>query len=288
MLIRHKYYPYPVVAKGSDSYVDTEFSTDVTPVYEGYNVKFILTASINNDEINQLISSGKAAFAFHFECAQTCFRKVITTDDNQKEVLIHQKNLSGIVQVCAVIVALEDINNYKNDKFSADYKGIPFNISKGCILAIGSQFSFDIQKEKDELENADSIFTIVPIKDDSSIALEVETAGTKKITIRIPQASYNIYKRMSNNLILQPLMHSMIIVPALVEVLDELKSAGENFYIYEDCRWYKSLNNTYKKLFGKMLDQEELSTINSFYTAQILMDSPIVKALDNLVVTEEE
>lgn len=37
-----------------------------------------------------------------------------------------------------------------------------------------------------------------------------------------------------------------------------------------------------------MLDQEELSTINSFYTAQTLMDSPIVKALDNLVVTEEE
>lgn len=288
MLIRHKYYPYPVVAKDSESYVDSEFFTDVTSIYEGYNVKFVLMANINNDGINELIKSGKAAFAFHFECPQTCFRKVIMTDDNQKEVLIHQKDLSGIVQICSVIVAVEDIKNYKNDKFSSDYKGIPFNISKGCVLAIGSQFSFDIQKDKDELESADSIFTIVPIKDDSAIALEIETSDRKKIVIRIPQLTYNRYKRMSNNLVLQPLMHSMIIIPALVEVFDELKYAGDNLYLYEDYRWFKSLNNTYKKLFGKSLDKEELSTLNSFKTAQLIMDSPIVKALDNLVVTEDE
>lgn len=286
MLIRRKYYPYPVVATGSDAYVNTKFATDVTTKYEGYNVKFNLSANINNDAINELIKTKKAAFVFHFECAQTCFRTAVTTDDEEKEFLIHQKDLSGIVQVCAVIVALEDIKGYRNDDFSSDYKGIPFNIQKGCVLAIGSQFSFDIKKEKDELESADSIFTIVPIKDESVTTLEIDTSNSKKLTIRIPQLTYNKYKRMSNNLILQPLMHSVIIIPALIATFEELKRAGDDLYLYEDYRWYKSLNKTCKK-FNIVLDKEGLSNIDAFKTAQLIMDSPIVRALDNLVTEDD-
>lgn len=286
MLIRRKYYPYPVVASGNDAYVNTEFITDVTTKYEGFNVEFNLSAKINNDTINELIRSKKAAFAFHFECAQTCFRTVVTTDDEEKEFSIHQKDLSGIVQVCAVIVALEGIKGYKNEDFSSDYKGISFNIQKGCILAIGSQYSFDIKKEKDELENAESIFTIVPVKDESITTLEIDTSNNKKLTIRVPQLTYNKYKRLSNNLTLQPLMHSLIIIPALIATFEELKRTGEDLYLYEDYRWYKSLNKTCKK-FNIVLDKEGLSNIDAFKTAQLIMDSPIVRALDNLVTEDD-
>lgn len=282
MQIRRKYYPYPVVSKDNNSYINTEFTSDVTTEYEGYNVKFKVSSQINNPKINELIKNNKAAFVHHFECAQTCFRTAIATDENEKEILIHQKDLSGIVQVCSIIVAIEDINNYKNDSFSSDYKGIPFNIQKGCVLAIGSQFNFDIKKEKDELESADSIFIIVPIKDDSVREIEVDTTNSKKLTIRMPQLSYNRYKRMSANLALQPLMHSMLIIPALIIVFDELKSAGNDLYLYEDYRWFKSLKKTCAK-FNINLDQEGLSNLDSYKTAQMIMDSPIVRALENLV-----
>lgn len=286
MLIRRKYYPYPVVSEDNNAYIDTKFSSDVITEHEGYYVKFKFSSHINNTEINELIKNNKAAFVHHFECAQTCFRTVVSTDDEKKEILIHQKDLSGIVQVCSIIVASEDINNYKNDNFSSDYKGISFNIKKGCVLAIGPQFNFDIKKEKDELESAESIFIIVPIKDANVKEIEIDTTNSKKLTIRMPQLSYNRYKRMSINLALQPLMHSILIIPALVVVFDELKSAGDELYIYEDFRWFKSLKKACEK-FNITLNQDGLANLDSYKTAQMLMDSPIVKALENMITEDE-
>lgn len=57
MLIRNKYFPYPVIAAGNDSYATATFTSDVDFEKNGYHIKLILKASTNNDGIKELIKA---------------------------------------------------------------------------------------------------------------------------------------------------------------------------------------------------------------------------------------
>lgn len=278
MLIRHKYYPYPVIVEGNDSYIDTVFTSDVDVVKEGYNIKFILKAEINNDAINELISEGKVAFVHHIECPQTCYRKAVETDENEKIFIEHESKLNGTIQICSMIIAMTYMAGYRNQSFSSDYKGFGFDIEKGCIMGIGKQINIDINKEKENLENTSSIFSIIPIMDPEETMIHVETGNPKKITIHIPQKAYNRYRNLSRNLEIQPVMHSMIIIPALIQVFNELKSCGSELYMYEEYKWFKVLKKACKKI-DINLDENGIKSIEPYRVAQMLMDTPTIKAL---------
>ena len=176
-------------------------------------------------------------------------------------------------------MANEDLKGYKNADFSADYRGFVFNIKKGCLLAIGECIEIELNKQKDDLENTSSIFSIVPNLDPNETIINVDVSSTKsKIVIRIPIKGCNIYKNLSANLELQSIMHSMIIVPALVQVFDELKASRHELYNYSDCRWFKALTKACKNLKIELTEQS-LENFDSYKTAQLLMDSPTMRAL---------
>ncbi len=282
MLIRNKYFPYPVIAKGNESYATATFTSDVDFEKNGFYVKFILKASSNNDGINELIKSKKVSFVHHIECVQTCYRHAVITQEEEEIFQIHQSKLNGAVQISTVIVANEDLIGYKNPDFSADYKGFSFNIKRGCLLAIGGCVEIELNKQKDDLENTSSIFSIAPNLDPNETIINVDISSTKpKIVIKIPVKGCNIYKNLSTNLELQSIMHSMIIIPALVQVFDELKASRYELYNFSECRWFKALTKACKNLKIE-LNEQGLENLDSYRTAQLLMDSPTMKALTYL------
>lgn len=288
MLIRNKYFPYPVIAKGNESYATATFTSDVDFEKNGFHIRFILKSSSNNEGINELIASKKASFVHHIECVQTCYRYAVITQEEEEVFQIHQSKLNGAVQISTVIVANEDLKGYKNADFSADYRGFVFNIKKGCLLAIGECIEIELNKQKDDLENTSSIFSIVPNLDPNETIINVDVSSTKpKIVIRIPVKGCNIYKNLSANLELQSIMHSMIIVPALVQVFDELKASRHELYNYSDCRWFKALTKACKNLKIELTEQS-LENFDSYKTAQLLMDSPTMRALAYLAGGSED
>lgn len=288
MLIRNKYFPYPVIAKGNESYATATFTSDVDFEKNGFHIRFILKASSNNEGINELIASKKASFVHHIECVQTCYRYAVITQEAEEVFQIHQSKLNGAVQISTVIVANEDLKGYKNADFSADYRGFVFNIKKGCLLAIGECIEIELNKQKDDLESTSSIFSIVPNLDPNETIINVDVSSTKpKIVIRIPVKGCNIYKNLSANLELQSIMHSMIIVPALVQVFDELKASRHELYNYSDCRWFKALTKACKNLKIELTEQS-LENFDSYKTAQLLMDSPTMRALAYLAGGSED
>ncbi len=288
MVITDKQYPYPVLSDDTDAYITSTFKTSAGVVLDGYNIKFMLNAETDNEELRQLINEGKAVYTHHIECSQTCFRTVLNTNTSIGEYIVADSRLNGLVQVCTFITATEDIPSYTNKDFNPDYKGFCFNIDKGCIIAVGSQLNIRIDKERDDLANTSSIFCIIQNADKNVQLTKVDT-GKQKIVVILPEKAYYRYKSMKGLMNLQPAMHSMIIVPSLMHVIDELKKESASLYMYEDYRWFRSLRKTAKR-FGVDFTEEGLNRVNSFEFTQQLLNTPLIKSLEflSLGMDEEE
>lgn len=280
MQLRSRFYTYPVITDEADFYVDSSFETDVEQVIDGYNIKLILKAKLVNAELEELLATGKVVFAHHIECTQTCYRKVVLTDAELKEFVLRDGDVNGLVQVCSFLVANENIEKYSNSLFAQDYKGFRFNIERGCIMAVGSQINLRINKVRDDLANTSSIFSIVPNMDESVTDIKINT-GSYKIVISLPKETFSVYSNMSTFMDIQPVMHSMIIIPALVYALTEIKESRNQLYTYEDYRWFRSLRKACEKM-NVQFNEEVLANVNTFELAQKLIDSPIPKAMSYL------
>lgn len=277
MQLRNRIYPYPVLMSGGDYYNNSHFSTKVSQTIEGYNVKLCFSVDLNDERLLELIKKGDALYVHHIECSQTCFRKIIKTKDNDYVYVLKDTDVNGLVQVCSFIVANTDIENYTNSSFSADYRGWKFNIEKGCILAIGNQYSIRINKQKDDLKNTSSIFSVVKSMDPTDTVMSVDL-GQQKIVITLPQTTYNQYSSIQSYVDIQPVMHSLLIIPSLSYVFAELRTSGDQLFEYEDYRWFRGLKKACKDI-GIILDEEGLTSLDILKVSQLLLDSPIIKAI---------
>lgn len=277
MQLRNRYYHYPVIVEGGDYYENSKFSSSVNQEMEGYDAKITITVELNDTLLLQKIEQGEVVYAHHIECPQTCYRRVIKTKEKVKDILLKDKDVNGIVQICSFVIAEKDIDKYTNESFAADYRGWKFNIEKGCILAIGNQYNVRINKIRDDLANTSSIFSIVPNADHTENNLLVDL-GQQKIVISLPEKTYQQYYNIQGYIDIQPAMHSMIIVPALVYVFSELRST-ENLEEMEYYRWYRSLKKACNGI-GINIDEEGLKKMDLFKVAQQLLNSPISKAIE--------
>lgn len=280
MQLRSKYYTYPVITDDAYFYVDSSFSSSVEQINDGYNIKLKLKAELINPELENMLKNQEVMFAHHIECTQTCFRKIVITNENEKDYVLRDGEVNGNVQICSFLVATKNIEKYSNSLFAPDFRGFRFNIERGCIMAVGSQVSMRINKVKDDLANTSSIFSIIPNMDETVTNIKVDTSGNK-IVIVVPQETFSIYSNMSSSLDIQPVMHSILIVPALVYAITEIKESRTHLYDYEDYRWFRSLRKAAEKI-GVIFDENSLENIEPFDLAQKLMDSPISKAVNYL------
>ncbi|ETJ21057.1 hypothetical protein Q604_UNBC18358G0003 [human gut metagenome] len=280
MQLRSKYFTYPVIIEGGDFYVESRFETDVEQRLDGYNIKLVFKAELINDELEKMLENGTVGIVHHIECPQTCLRETVVTKACTLEYTLKDGQVNGIVQICSFVVALNNIDKYSNSLFSNDYKGFKFDLEKGCIMAIGNQINLRIKKIRDDLANTASIFSIVPNMDSSVTELKINLTDSK-IAVILPEKTFGVYSNMSTYLDVQPVMHSMIIIPALMQAFTELKESREQLYTYEDCRWFRSLRKTCSKM-GVNLDAEGLASLDIFSISQKLLNTPIVKAVDYL------
>lgn len=280
MQLRSKYYTYPVITEDADFYEDSSFTSGVEQVLDGYNIKLKLKAELINPELEEMLKKEEVLIAHHIECTQTCFRRLVLTNENVKECILKDGEVNGVVQVCTFLVANKYIEKYSNKLFAPDFRGFRFDIERGCIMAVGNQINLRINKIRDDLANTASIFSIIPNRDETVTNIKVDTSGNK-IVVMIPKETYSIYFNMSGNLDIQPLMHSILIIPSLVYALTEVKESRTHLYDYEDYRWFRSLRKAAEKM-NISFTEESLENIEPFDLAQKLLDSPIPKAVDYL------
>lgn len=282
MEIRYKLYPYPVLAYYSDDYVDSSFETLVDATKEGYGIKFDFIAELNNTELNNLITSQKAQFVYHFECAQTGYRCAMMTDKTDFSCVISNKNICGKLQICPFIVATEDLPNYINSCFHEDYRGFKFSIDSGCVMAVAKQVNVEIEKDINDLANTPSVFSIVKNADTEASGMVVDM-DQKKIIIKLPEIDYYNFKSIKDEPSVQPVLNSLVIIPALTYVLEELsRRAADERYEYSEYNWYRTIKKTMATRFHCDIESDQLVELNMLNMAQKLINVPIAEALKAL------
>ena len=285
MEIRYKLYPYPVLSSSSDDYVNSSFESAVDIKREGYNIKISFVSELNNPELNALIKEQKAAFVYHLECAQTGFRKAISTGATEKQVVIPDDKVCGRLQICPFIVANTDIPDYVNNSFNEDYRGYRFQIEAGCVMAVGKQVNCDIDKEQSDFVNSKSIFVVTKNADTTATDMEIDI-GQNKITIKLPEQDHARFKSMSNVPEVQQNLNGLVIIPALIYTLSEVNSKpqDERYANYSTYSWYKSIKKAMKKRFQKDIENDDLLPNEVVLYAQRLIKSPLSSALEYLAL----
>ena len=281
MRIKAKLYPYPLLEScfGQEDYVDSKFNILVEQKNNGSNIELTFRPVLDNCGIQELINNGDADFAVHIESTLTSYRRLFRVKGSGLTIKISANDVENNINICTFIIANKDLNNYSNEKFNEDYDGFTFNIEKGNILAIGDSYELDINKEKDDVGNIQSIFGLIELKNEKEKDIKIDVS-MEKINIALPKKEFNSFKMLMRAPENRAILHSMILIPALMEAIDQMKDSVKNgeFYNIQNKKWYRSLVKAAENIYIE-IDEETILTLPSFETAQKLMSDTIGRGI---------
>lgn len=277
MHIKAKLYPYPVLTDFNDDYIESNFDMEVSISKSPNKITIGVNTLLDNDGIKNLIQEGFAKYCLHIECPLTSFRKMVLFEETFKEIELNSDKIEGVVNLCPFIIAVKDIEKYTNDKFNSIYEGIFFDLEKGNFIAFGKEIQVRIEKESDNLSSVPSIFAVTEIKDETRKEIVIDNSGNK-INIQLPSSTFYEFKLASLNPNSTTILHSVLIIPALMKCFEELKARREEIYLFEDKRWFRAIKKALSN-HGIILDEDSIIGLDSFDVAQKLMDSTTNRAL---------
>lgn len=283
MDLKFRLFPYPILGEYYDDYRNTSFTDDLVYEMNGNKLSFAVTFKTDNEEIIRLIEEDNLTYAIHIECAQTSYRKIITTKEGTISFDIRDSEVIDKIDISTYIIVNKDIDRYNNKDFNEDYYGTTFDLKKGNIVGIGGQWKIEVDKSKDELGKLPSIFSIL-MKKDNDREFSINLLDNK-INILLSERDYLNYKSIADNIQLEPVFHSMIVLPALVYVFEEL-SKGD-ISEFEEYRWFKGLRKSLAK-YNIILNDETIKREGSIKLAQKILDMPLERALEGLLTNEDD
>ena len=276
-------YSYPVLSLLYDDYIDSNFVIEVKAFKQSKKLLININCTLDNTDLLSLINKKQAKVVCHFECQKTKLRytKDLAIGNNNFE--IPNANINEQLQLVAFVVATQDISEYSSSSFNSDYGTAKFDIEVGSVLAISNQPNIPIEKNIYDLSNVPSIISIVPYSSETDHKIYIDIDDNNKIMVRLQKDDYQNYSELGRGVSdYTPILHSMIIIPALTHVFDILKTDIETFHSYEDKRWFRALS---KKLLSlnKKLDYDDLKNQDSLLLAQEIIECPIESSLKNLL-----
>lgn len=282
MKVSTRYYPHPVLSNFSDDITGSSFEVeaDIKPT-NGVNYTFNIKCELKNEDLWNYIDQGLACFTIHVECSSTRMREVFKSYTNEFSFDILADRLNGKVEVCAFILADKDIHNYFNSMFHDDYSGISFEVVKGDVLAVATGKRFDADKEKDDLKSIPSIFTVGKNEEHDAPPLDIDFGQTNKIVLKLSKKNFEYYGQLAKNSDLGKIVASMILVPALVALLEQIKSSDFDYEQYESCKWFKSIE---RRLMSLGIDIKENNDFqdSTIVVAQKIVGDPLDGSLKDL------
>jgi hypothetical protein len=268
----NRLFPHPVL--GIDDDVHGEFGADLMYRSDKDFITLSPTFKLTEDDLSNLIAMGKAIFVVQVYCRGTMFREIYKTISTiPAPIKIASTKLAGEVEVHFFVCSINSISKYYSENFNAEYNKTKFEVDLSDILAYGGKAKFTANKSPEELKSISSIIRVRNSQKKSHPMFN-EYEG-EKIEIMLCEEDYQSYQLTLRNRVFNNIIHSSIVLPALMDALYFMdKDEGKS---YNNKRWYKLLYDL--KLKSK--------TPEIFIIAQNILDQPNERIFGTILTLEE-
>lgn len=234
----NRLYPYPILYSNSNDYINNKFNTECELEYDQDNAMVLLNVEISDSKMLELIKDGIVGIYCHIECSSTKYREIFEIKTMERDtIVIPLAKLNDSVEILTVLVAKKNIENYINDNLNELYKGEKLDIIQYSTLGYTDTEEFIINKRIDGNGQIPSIFNI--IKSETEKTITTDTTGDQ-INIYLPRESFDIYESCRGKY--KRLKQLMVIVPVLIDVIQEIKNDTEEF---SSKGWYPILEKAF-------------------------------------------
>lgn len=282
MQIRNRLFSYPVYSNEVDDYRINGFSFEYDVENNGDSIKIIYLTKILNENILNEIKKEVIKLTILIECPKTAYRQLFILDELKGEVEIASQMLSSKVEICCLLIANSNFVINKGYGISSDYLNTTFSVRKGFIVGYDNAYPFIVDKDKEDNFKPSSIISVVK-KLDLGNYMDVDLDNDNKIKIQLGEEMYQYFVQLQGQDKL-PIVHSMIVLPALVYVIDQIKDASIR-ETYEDYYWYRCIAKQLEILNIEIISST-FENKTSLSIAQELLRCPMKNALITLTSSE--
>lgn len=247
-----------------------------------HSLKLTFDIAMNCRELEQLIIGGQADFVVHLECTTTAYREVLRSVSKHIEHMIPIGKINGTLDAVAFIILKKNITGFTCSDWVDDFSDTTSNLFVGSILAYQNLQSLSITKDYEEFTNAESIFSIHKRITENDCPAKI-SLDSSKIRIGLGSKDYDVYAMYSAKTELQSLFHSMLILPALVYVFEELKLEGGE-ETYHNKEWFIALEKAYSKRGVTFMEEVLNPEKTAYQLAQEAMELPLSKAFNQIPI----
>lgn len=271
----NKSYPYPVLGIGDD--IISKSSIHVESVQadsENYYINIHL--GMENPDIEQLVNDGYAEYGCEVSCSRTFLLKWFGFTEKDFTIILPRNSVAAKVEFNCRVSVIKDINNYQNSEAHEDYKGIPFNLPSGSVLATFGSFTYNADIEYDRLNSAGSFLTITKGADPDNTSYILDHP---KIEIRLPESLYDEYKTKYDKKSSKwgDVFHSSLAFNALVYALLNYDKEAHKDLLWAKTLLYRMDIEPSLKQYKEALDNKYPSDILKL--AQALLGNPYKRML---------
>ncbi|OUP77364.1 hypothetical protein B5F09_06165 [Erysipelatoclostridium sp. An173] len=282
MQIRNRLFSYPVYSSDVDDYIVNEFAFEYNIENDEESIKIIYTTKISNKFILNGIDKEDIKLTILVECSKTAYRQLFILNDLKGVIEIASHLLSAKVEICCLLLANKNFIINKESGISSDYLDASFSINRGYIVGYDNAYAFIVDKDKEENYKSSSIISVVK-KLDLDDYMDVDLENDNKIKIQLGDEMYQYFVQLQGQDKL-PVIHSMIVLPVLVYVIDQIKDYTMR-ETYEDRYWYRCIAKQLE-ILNIGIDSQIFESKSSVSIAQELLKAPIKNALYDLTSVE--
>ncbi len=191
--------------------------------------------TVQNNDIQSLIDSGKAKYCLEMDCQRTFYRDAFLNETGDFKLSLTNNRYNGKLIGTLSVVATEDIKGYKNKAFDTFYNSFDINIGPGEAIAyLGT---IELMMEQKSLEVKSMADDFIEIVSDDTLKYSRFDLGGEKILLKLPQAMYDqYYTRVGQNKMYESYLHASFL-------LNVLTSALQNMGTYQSTKWAETLKD---------------------------------------------
>lgn len=227
-------FPHPVLNRFTGDFTSGEFDVHLTadenPNTGALSLDYEIT--LTEQSIQDLVATNKASVGFFVRCIDTYFTDLRRLSWPKGRTDFPAGSLLNRVSLRPLVWLESALEHWDTGTIHQEFFP-PISLDRGAILAIGDEFVLSVGQAK--LAAIESIFELLssPAVPSDQIKIDLDRDRIGILVAPKMYEAFTILRGQSKGL---HVMMNAVYLPAVMEVLDSLRNAGN---AYDSMRWYR-------------------------------------------------